>query len=86
MKFNYVSGKRVDNGETVSGNFVRPHYIVSYLNQHELLETEIAEVELSSITMIDNEISPFCSACKEEHCLVSLDDTCAMIRRYNENI
>ena len=30
----------------------------------------------------EEENNPFCENCKEKDCLVSLDGTCAMIRKY----
>jgi len=33
-------------------------------------------------TKVDLKDNPFCDNCKEKHCCVSLDGTCAMIRVY----
>ena len=42
-------GKRTDNGEWIYGNFVRPNYIVTYINKNELLETEIIEINPKTV-------------------------------------
>ena len=31
---------------------------------------------------MDKQDNPWCDACQEEHCIVSLDGTCAMVRVY----
>lgn len=44
----------------------------------------IAKVEKEWNTRIEvmNENNPFCNACKEEHCEISNDGKCEMIRQY----
>jgi len=40
---------------------------------------------MKTVTDMPSETStnnPFCEACKESDCVISLDGTCAMIRRY----